>query len=65
MVMRLTAILPSFHFLMEIGPTDLGVKMEKFPGVIKGRSYVSALLSDSWEAFIPPHAGDTLGIFLH
>ena len=61
--MRLTAIFPSFHFFVEISPTDVGVKMEKFPGVIKGRFYVSAPLNDSWEAFTPSHAGDTVGIF--
>ena len=47
------------------GPTDLGVKMEKNPGVIKGRFYVITSLSDSWEAFTPVHAGVTLGRFLH
>ena len=49
----------------EMGPTDLGVKMEKIPGVIKGRFYVTTSLSDSWEAFTPLHAGVTLGRFLH
>ena len=48
-----------------ISPTDLGVKMGKIPGVIKGRFYVSASLSDSWETFTPPHARVTLGRFLH
>ena len=46
------------------GPTDVGVKMGKIPGVIKGRFYVITSLSDSWEAFTPPHAGVTLGRFL-
>ena len=45
-------------------PTDVGVKMEKIPGVIKGRFYMSALLIDSWETFTPSHAGVTLGRFL-
>ena len=44
---------------------DLGVKMEKMPGVIKGRFYVTTSLSDSWEAITPLHAGVTLGRFLH
>ena len=43
---------------------DLGVKLGKIPGVIKGRFYVSAFLSDSWEALAPPHAAVTLGRFL-
>ena len=47
------------------GTADLGVKMEKNPGVIKGRFYVTTSLSDSWEAFTPLHAGVTLGRFLH
>ena len=42
------------------GHTDIGVKMEKNPGVIKGRFYVTTSLSDSWEAFTPLHAGVTL-----
>ena len=42
---------------------DLDVKLAKIPGVIKGRFYVSASLSDSWESFTPPHAGVTLGRF--
>ena len=37
----------------------------KNPEVIKGRFYVSAPSNNSWEAFIPPHAGVTLGRFLH
>ena len=41
---------------MHIGPTDLSVKMEKIPGVIMGRLYAATPLSDSWEAFTPPHA---------
>ena len=48
-----------------MGPTDLGVKIRKIPGVIKGRFYVSAPLSDSWETFTPPYARVTLGRFLH
>ena len=47
------------------GPTDLGVKMGKNSGVIKGRFYVTTSLSDSWEAFTPLHAGATLGRLLH
>ena len=47
------------------GTADLGVKMEKSSGVIKGRFYVTTSLSDSWEAFTPLHAGVTLGRFLH
>ena len=47
------------------GTADLGVKMEKNPGVIKGRFYVTTSLSDSWEAFTPLHAGVTLGRSLH
>ena len=50
---------------MPVGTADLGVKMEKNPGVIKGRFYVTTSLSDSWEAFTPLHAGVTLGRFLH
>ena len=46
-------------------PTDLGIKMEKITGVIKGRFYVITSLSDSWETFTPPHTGVTLGRFLH
>ena len=30
-----------------------------------GTFFVSAPLSDSWEAFTPPHAGVTVGRFLH
>ena len=45
------------------GPTDLAVKMEKIPGVIKGRFYLSTPLIDSWEAFTPPHTGVTLERF--
>ena len=44
---------------------DRGVKLEKIPGIFKGRFYVSAPLSDSWEAFMPLHAGVTLGRFLY
>ena len=40
-------------------------EIEKIPGVIKGRFYVSTFLSDSWEALAPPHVGVTLGRFLH
>ena len=47
------------------GTADLGVKMENFSGVIKGRFYVITSLSDSWEAFTPVHAGATLGRLLH
>ena len=47
------------------GTPDLGVKMKKVPGVIKGRFYVTTPLSDSWEAFTPTHAGVTLGRFLY
>ena len=47
------------------GTADLGVKMEKNSGVIKGRFYVTTSLSDSWEALTPLHAGVTLGRFLH
>ena len=54
-------ILGSFYY----GIADLGVKMEKNFGVIKGRFYVTTSLSDSWEAFTPLHAGVTLGRFLH
>ena len=43
--------------MRECGPTDLGVKMEKIPGVIKGRFYVITPLSDLWKAFTPPYAG--------
>ena len=50
---------------LKISPIDLGVKMEKIPGVIKGRFYVTTSLSDSWEPFTPLHAGVTLGRFLH
>ena len=35
------------------GTPDLGVKIKKIPGVIKGRFYVTTPLSDSWEAFTP------------
>ena len=52
-------------FLAGSGTADLGVKLEKIPGVIKGRFYVSAPLSDSWKNFTPPNAGVTLGRFLH
>ena len=31
--------------------------VRKKPRVIKGRFYVIAPLSDSWEAFTPPHTG--------
>ena len=48
-----------------VATADLGVKMEKVPGVIMGRFYVTTPLSDSWEAFTPPHAGVTLGRLLH
>ena len=41
---------------------DLGVKMVKFSGVIKGRFYMTTSLSDSWEAFTPLHAGATLSL---
>ena len=37
--------------------------MEKIPGVIKGRFYVTTSLSDSSEAFTPLHAGVTLRRF--
>ena len=47
------------------GPTDLGVKMGKNSGIIKGRFYVTTSLSDSWEDFTPLHAGATLGRLLH
>ena len=47
------------------GTADLGVKMEKIPGVIKGKFYVTTSLSDSWEAFTPLCAGVTLGRFLN
>ena len=47
------------------GTADLGVKMEKIPGVIMGRFYVTISFSDSWEAFTPLHAGVTLGRLLH
>ena len=56
----LVASLPLVH---GDGTADIGVKLEKIPGVIKGRFYMNAPLSDSWEAFTPPHAG--LGRFLH
>ena len=51
--------------LWHIGTADRGVKMEKNPGVIIGRFYVTTSLSDSWEPFTPLHAGVTLGRFLH
>ena len=51
--------------IYRVGTADLGVKMEKFSGVIKGRFYMTTSLSDSWEAFTPLHAGATLGRFLH
>ena len=51
--------------LLPNGTADLGVKIEKIPGVIKGRFYMTTSLSDSWEAFTPLHAGVTLGRFLH
>ena len=47
-----------------VGTADLGVKLKEIPGVTKGRFYVSASLSDSWEAFTPPHAEVTPGRFL-
>ena len=39
------------------GTTDLGVRMEKIPGVVKRWLNVTTSLSDSWEAFTPPYAG--------
>ena len=45
--------------------SDLGVKMEINPGVIKERFYVTTSMSDSWGAFTPAQAGVTLGKFLH
>ena len=45
--------------------TDVGVKMEKIPGVIKGRFFVATSLIDSWEDFTLPHTGVTIGRFLH
>ena len=51
--------------MIYLGTADLGVKMEKNSGVIKGRFYVTTSLSDSWEALTPLHAGVTLGRFLH
>ena len=49
---------------MAVATADLGVKTTKIPG----RLYVSTnSLSNSWEAFKPPHAKVTvtLGRFLH
>ena len=42
---------------MAVATADLGVKMAKIPG----RLYVTTnSLSDSWEAFKPPHAKVTV-----
>ena len=35
------------HWVKPGGTADIGVKMEKIPGVIKGRFYVTTSLSDS------------------
>ena len=43
------------RFFKPTGTADLGVKMEKNSGVIKGRFYMTTSLSDSWEAFTPLH----------
>ena len=45
--------------------SDLGVKMEINPGVIKERFYVTTSMSDSWGAFTPAQTEVTLGKFLH
>lgn len=50
--------------LAQCGPTDVSVKKAGFSGVNKGNFYVITFLSNSWEAFTPPHAGVTLGKFL-
>ena len=39
------------------GTTDLGVRVEKIPAVVKRRLNVTTSLSDSWEAFTPPYTG--------
>ena len=61
----LAAGIADFSLITRFGTADLGVKMEKNSGVIKGRFYMTTSLGDSWEAFTPLHAGVTLGRFLH
>ena len=46
-------------------PTDLGVKMEKIPGVWSREVLRGHFLEWLWEAFTPPHVGVTLGGLLH
>ena len=51
--------------MIRASTADVGVKLEKNSWNYQGKIYVSAPLSDSWEAFTPPHARITLGKLLH